>query len=202
MGITTDSLQRMGRFGLLQKGVRMLVCGCQNIYDHSFQGVTYGMIAQDYFDARDMEVVTIDITGCNNSHVVDLRDVDALYEFTKDGLFDAIVNHGTFEHIEGITGFYQAYKNVHDACKNGGIMIHETPKTGHWIGHGNHYTTEEFYKVLSEKMGYKILDLQEHFAMGNITDGGLINCVLQKTEETKEEFISPEEFLELDFRES
>jgi hypothetical protein len=202
MGITTDSMKRMERMGLLEKGTRMLVCGCQNIYDHSFQGVEYGMIAQEYFDGNDMDVTTIDITGCNGSHTVDLRKEDALNEFIKDGLFEAIVNHGTFEHIEGKEGFYQAYKNIHEACELNGIMIHETPKTGHWIGHGNHYLSQEFYVDLAEKMGYKILEIGEHFAMGNTTDGGLVICVLQKIEETADEFLPMDEFLKLDIRES
>jgi hypothetical protein len=201
MGITTNSLDRMKSLNLLRKDLRMLVCGCQNIYDTTHIGVYNGMIAQEYFDNLEMDVTTIDITGCNNSHVVDLREIDALDKFTEEGLFDAIVNHGTFEHIEGVIGFYQAYKNAHNACKVGGIMIHETPKTGHWIGHGNHYLTEDFYINLAEKMGYELIEVGEHFAMGNFQDGGLVIGVLMKTENTKEEFISSEEFLELDFRE-
>lgn len=202
MGITTDSLQRLKRFNCLEDAKKILVCGCQNIYDNSFEGVTYGMIAQEYFDNIGVDAIAIDITGCNGSYTIDLREEGVLDQFIDDGLFEAIVNHGTFEHIEGKEGFYTAFKNIHNACEVGGIMIHETPKTGHWLGHGNHYTTESFYTELARLMGYEVLDLCEHFAMGNTIDGGLVNCVLKKTEATSDEFISLDEFLKLDFRES
>lgn len=202
MGITTDSLKRMEKFDCLKKQTKLLVCGCQNIYDESFENVKYGMVAQEYFDSIGVFAVTIDITGCNGSHVIDLRNYGVLEPFVENGLFDAVVNHGTFEHVESKIGFYNAFKNIHEVCKTGGIMIHETPKTGHWIGHGYHYTTHEFYQKLSELMGYEILELCDHFAMGNVTDGGLVNCVLKKTADTKEEFISFELFSNLDFRES
>jgi len=202
MGITTDSLKRLQNFGSLEKGKKILVCGCQNIYDNSFDGVTYGMIAQDYFNNQGIKATTIDITGCNGAYVIDLREEGILKQFTEEGLFDVIANHGTFEHIDGKKGFYNAYRNIHNVCSHGGIMIHETPKTGHWIGHGQHYLTDEFYLGLAEKMGYKILDLCEHPAMGNTTDGVLVNCVLQKIETTAKDFISFEEFSKLDFRES
>lgn len=202
MGITGNSLTRMQTFGLLESGKRILVCGCQNIYASGFDGVENGMIAQHHFNSIGVEAITIDITGCNGSYIVDLREDGVLNKFTNNGekLFSGIVNHGTFEHIEGVEGFYTAYKNVHNSCEIGGIMIHETPKTGNWIGHGNHYLTEEFYTALAEKMGYTILEVGEHFAMGNTTDGGLVICVLEKTDTTTKEFISFEDFLTLDIR--
>lgn len=43
--------------------------------------------------------------------------------------FDVITNYGTIEHINDQ---YHAFKNVHDMCKSGGIMIHNFPPQGHW----------------------------------------------------------------------
>ena len=201
MGITTDSLNRLERVGALASGTKMLVCGCQNIYDTSFEGVTYGMKCQDYFESIGVNADIIDLTGCNGADVVDLRKPKILEKYTKEQKYDVIVNHGTFEHIEGKEGFYNAFKNIHEAIRPHGLMIHETPKTGHWPTHGEHYTTEEFYEKLAFRMGYDIIELVEHFAMGNVKDGGLINCVLKAGKNTGAGFISLEKFLELDFRE-
>ena len=79
-------------------------------------------------------------------------------------------------------------------------MIHENPKTGHWIGHGFNYVTEVFYTSLAKDMGYQILELTEHFAMGNITDGCNICCVLVKVEDKS--FVTKEIFETYDVRES
>lgn len=197
MGITTDSLRRLQRVSTLvgeTKGLKMLELGCQNIYDNEVCGNRYGMIAKDFFEEQGFEHTSVDICGCQKSIKLDLRQPHNL------GLFDIVTDYGTTEHVEGRVGYYEAFKNIHNACKVGGLMIHETPKTGHWLGHGHNYVTEEFYKGLCSKTGYKIIELGEHFAMGNIADGGLIVCVLQKMVDN--EFIAKESFLELDFRKS
>jgi hypothetical protein len=62
-------------------------------------------------------------------------------------------------------------------------MIHETPLTGHWIGHGHNYLTTNFYNQLANAMKYEVLELTIEYAMGNTTDAGLVVCVLRKTED-------------------
>lgn len=49
-----------------------------------------------------------------------------------DRRFDAVINHGTAEHIFNIA---QVFRTIHDYTVPGGIMIHESPFTG-WIDHG------------------------------------------------------------------
>jgi len=82
----------------------------------------------------------------------------------------------------------------------GGLMIHETPLTGHWLGHGHNYLTITFYEQLAAAMNYTILDLCIEYAMGNTTDGGLVCCVLRKNEETK--FATKNTFSTFDVRPS
>lgn len=182
MGITRDSLTRLQKFGLLNKKYDMLELGCQNIYDTSFNGVTYGMVAKNYFESLGIKHTSWDITACQCSQKIDLRDELNVSVF---GQFDLITDYGTTEHIDNKEkgGFYQGFKNIHNLCKLGGMMIHETPLVNHWTGHGFNYVTKEFYTQLSKDMEYEMLDLQIHFAMGNIKDGGLVCCVLRKNKD-------------------
>ena len=200
MGITNDSLNRLNRFGLLnpEKPYKMLELGCQNIYGDAF-GTSYGSIAKDFFKGLNIEHTSWDICGCQGSEIVDLRlDINV----AENGQFDVITNFGTTEHIENteIGGFYEGMKNIHNLCKIGGYMIHENPKTGNWIGHGVNYVTEDFYRSLANDMGYQILELTEHFAMGNITDGCNICSVLVKVEDKP--FVTKEIFETYDVRKS
>lgn len=192
MGITNDSLNRLNKLGFLSKNqpYKMLELGCQNIYGNEF-GATYGMIAKDFFVDLKIEHTSWDICGCQGSETVDLRNK---IDISKTGQFDVITDFGTTEHIENIKsgGYYEAMKNIHNLCKVGGYRVHETPMTGHWIGHGFNYLTKDFYIQLAKDNGYQILDLTEHYAMGNTTDGGLICCVLVKVEE--KEFVSKKIF--------
>jgi len=202
MGITKDTLDRLNRLSILEKKetpIRMLELGCQNIYDQSYEGVTYGMIAKPYFESFGIEHLSWDITGCQLAEKVDLRQS---VDVEKYGQFDVVSNFGTLEHVENTDdgGFYESFKNVHNLCKVGGLMIHETPMTGHWIGHGCNYVTQDFYKQLAEDNAYEIVELCEHFAMGNTTDGGLVCCVLRKHNDA--EFVDKEVFEKYDYRNS
>jgi hypothetical protein len=189
MGITHLSLDRMKRFECLHPSKRMLELGCQNIYVQGYDEMSISLNELPKRFGVNME--TWDILGCQNSKIVDLREpIDEAYH----NAFDVVTDFGTTEHVDG--NYYQARKNIHDACKVGGIMIHENPMTGHWIGHGCNYLNENFYRQLADAMGYEILELVTEYAMGNITDGGNVSCVLRKREDT--EFVSEEIFSKFD----
>lgn len=181
MGITAFSKDMIRVNGGEQKGIRHLLVGCQNMYDNEH----YGQIAQDYYRGFGQDVISIDITACNDSIEHDLR------EPLKMPPFDFISQHGTLEHVESREGFYLAFKHLHEVLEMGGIIVHENPKTGNWAGHGNHYLTQDFYTQLAQLMDYDILDIGENCAMGNCIDGWNIYAVLRKN---KEEFISLEQF--------
>ena len=172
------------QYGGEQSGIKHLLVGCQNMYDNAH----YGQIAQKYYRGLGQDVVSIDITGCQESIKHDLREPLDL------GRFDIISQHGTLEHVETREGFYLAHKHLHDALKLGGIIIHENPKTGNWKGHGHHYLTQIFYRELAGVMNYNILAIGEHPAMSNSKDGWNIYCVMRKNEE---DFLLEEEFNKL-----
>lgn len=180
MGITQQSLNRLSPY--LQSGVKMLELGAQNLYDNKH----YNWIAKDYFELLGIEHISIDIIEHQKCIYTDLREPFDL------GEFDIVTNFGTCEHIDG--SLYIPFKNIHNACKPGGIMIHENPATGHWPGHGQHYFTMGFYTAIAKTCGYVIEDLCEEFAMGNTLDGKNICCVLRKGDN---DFITEEQFNEV-----
>lgn len=184
MGITKFSMDMIHQYGGEQSGIRHLLVGCQNLYDQKH----YGQIAQDYYRGLGQDIVSVDITGCQESITHDLREPLDMESF------DFISQHGTLEHVQTREGFYLSFKHLHEVLKIDGLIIHENPKQGNWPGHGNHYLTQDFYIQLSKLMNYDILAIGEHPAMGNANDGWNIYCVLKKQ---KKEFITQEEFLTL-----
>jgi hypothetical protein len=191
MGITSKSISRLQNFGCLQNEIKMLELGCQNIYDNDFGNMPTAL--EEFPKRFGVIMETWDILGCQNSKKVDLRNPISKKYYN---LFDVVTDFGTTEHIDG--NYYQARKNIHDACKVGGLMIHENPLSGHWIGHGYTYLTIKFYEQLAEAMNYTILDLCIEYAMGNYIDGGNVCCVLRKNEDS--EFISEEKFMSFEIK--
>lgn len=182
MGITDKSIARLSRYDFI--GCTMLQIGCQNIYTEK----NYGAVAHDYFNDIGIITRTIDITGCQGAEVMDLREKQDWAD-----KYDIVTDFGCGEHVDG--DFYTFNKNIHDACKVGGIIIRENPKTGHWPGHGCNYVDMEFYKLLAEYNGYEILELCEEYAMGNVTDGCNISVVLKRVHDVP--FIAKYKFEEL-----
>lgn len=165
MGITKDTLNRLERHGCLNSGLNMLELGAQNLYDTEH----YGWIAKDYFESIGIIHKSIDIIVHQKCEYGDLRDI-----WTYSNKFDVITNAGTCEHIDG--DLYQPMLNIHNACKIGGVMVHENPMHLNWPGHGYHYFTEQFYYEL----GYEVLEVTQEAAMGNTADGWNICAVLRK----------------------
>lgn len=179
MGITKLSLDRINRY--IKPNDMMLLVGCQNLYSADL----YGHIAQDYFRSLGHTVKSIDIYECNGADVMDLRD-----DLKFEPEYDLVLNHGTQEHVDG--SLYQPFKNHHEACKLGGVIIFENPKTGNWPEHGEHYFTMDFYTALAFAAGYEILELCEEAAMGNYESGMNVCSVLKKAFDG--EFMSEEQF--------
>lgn len=167
MGITHDSLNRLNKH--LKPNSNILIIGCQNLYDNEH----YGQIAADYFRSLGHTVKDIDIYECNGCEIADLRE-----DWKAKAEFDLVLQHGTIEHVEG--GLYIPLKNLHEACKIGGIMIHENPHTGNWPLHGQYYFTKEFWVELAKVCKYEVIEIAEEPAMGNTKDGWNVCAVLRK----------------------
>lgn len=185
MGITKLSLDRIERY--IKPNSSILILGCQNLYDTEH----YGEVAHPYFESLGHTVKSWDITGCQGSEVVDLRE-----DLKLTPHFDLILQHGTVEHCDG--NLWQPFKNIHEACNVGGIMIHENPKTGHWPEHGYHYFIPGFYSQLREGCDYELWELSCEPAMGNPETGMNVCCVFKKL--PKSNFVTKEQFDTYDLR--
>lgn len=95
-------------------------------------------------------VEAVDINGTPNAM---RQNLNAPLELPRQ--YDVVINHGTAEHVFNIA---QVFASMHDACKVGGYMVHESPFTG-WRDHG-FYTLQPtlFYDVAGAN-GYELASL-------------------------------------------
>lgn len=68
------------------------------------------------------------------------------------GIWDVVINNGTLEHVFHIA---QGFKTMHDHCKTGGIMIHESPCTG-WLDHGFYCLQPTLFWDVAAANNYKL----------------------------------------------
>jgi len=99
----------------------------------------------------------IDADGRNNALVFDLnKDIAQTYGFSEQ--FDLVTNHGTTEHcFDQLSNF----RNIHNLCKPGGIMLHGLPCQG-YLNHGLYNYHPYFFKNLASANGYKIVGMWMH----------------------------------------
>ncbi|HET6224667.1 MAG TPA: hypothetical protein VFF27_00215 [Bacteroidia bacterium] len=187
MGVTGFSINLLEKY----KGDSKSVCelGAQNLYDKDY-GTEKGPYANVYYNSNGIEYTFIDVSKENNSLDIDLSKPQTFTE-----VYDLVTDFGTSEHV---SDSYNCAKAIHDLVKVGGTVIQENPKTGNWPGHGFHYKTKAFYEKLASSNGYEILELGEHPAMGNNTNGWNVYCVWKKIKDNN--FISKARFKELDLR--
>ncbi len=93
----------------------------------------------------------IDVDGRHNALVFDLnKDIRKEYEYAEK--FDLVTNHGTTEHC---FDQYQAFRNIHNLCATGGLMIHGLPFQG-YLNHGFYNYQPSFYYNLAISNGYAL----------------------------------------------
>lgn len=101
------------------------------------------------------QVTSIDLHGTPAAYKRDLNTA------TFDGdEYDIVYNHGTAEHIFNIAN---VFRFMHDACRLGGLMIHEAPFTG-WVDHGFWTIQPTAYYDLARANNYEIV----YFAVTHI----------------------------------
>jgi hypothetical protein len=151
--------------------------GSQNFYQ-AYEGLVPGVYADLYYKLKGVDSYTcVDTNGENGALVIDLSK-----ENTPVGKFDLVTDFGTSEHISATFDILPLYNcwtlKYHSA---GSVIVGSNPATCHWPGHGVYYFTIEFYRRLSDLTGMKILHLEEHYAMGNVTDGKEVSYALDVT---------------------
>ena len=71
------------------------------------------------------EHISIDMNGKDGALKLNLaEDLLVLHPEWK-GRFDLVTNYGTAEHVQD--GIYECYKNIHNFCRYGGIIVNDGP---------------------------------------------------------------------------
>ncbi|MEG3871086.1 tetratricopeptide repeat protein [Microcoleus sp. Z1_B5] len=96
----------------------------------------------------------IDTCESLDSLVFDMnKDLAETYGYSKQ--FDLVTNHGSSEHC---FNQYQCFKNIHNLCREGGVMIHGLPFHGS-LNHGFYNYQPSFFQWLVGANDYKLLSL-------------------------------------------
>jgi len=193
MGINSKILRYeqdvLSHFNLEHDGLVWGELGCQTIR----KGKRTRVSAKDFYESRGAVHTSIDINGLLGSVSLDL-DKPLPQKYTNR--FDIVTNYGTIEHVNNQ---HQVFKNMHDMCKVGGIMIHIFPLVGTWIPHGRYYYSADFVSRLAIGAGYEVHNFPP--IKSNVRHGKriLIAVVYRKT---NADFISEEDFFKLDLFDS
>ena len=109
--------------------------------------------AKEMYVTRGVDHTSIDLNGQDGALKLDLEKKlpDNLV-----GKFDVVTNYGTVEHINNQTA---VFFNVHELCKEDGIMFHGFPFVLNWPRHGRYYYAREFADSLAKVCNYNLVDV-------------------------------------------
>ncbi len=192
MGITAFSIKLLDEVIEKNNSKTVMELGAQNLYNQPALPAPY---AHEYYEAKGLKYECIDLSKENNCIVMDLSIPQTIGE-----QYDLVTDFGTSEHVgvdgkHSIEAYYNCWNTKHGLLSVNGVMVNENPKTGNWIGHGFNYVDKGFYELLCEAQGYELIELGEHPAMGNVTDGWNVYCIFRKVNSNP--FISLDEFKKL-----
>ena len=108
--------------------------------------------SKQLYESLGVNHISIDLNGLDGAYPLDLEK-PLPFEFLNQ--FDVVTNYGTAEHVNDQ---YELFKNIHNICKTGGIIVHVFPYAGHWPKHCRYYYTKRFVKGLSKTCKYPILN--------------------------------------------
>jgi hypothetical protein len=210
MGYTQHTIDLVEEIIIKFRPTSVIDLGAQNNYSEAIPANGKAPYMLEWYLKKGIRYVAIDLCKENGSIPVDLKypldHPSNMNLVPQDWKCDLLVDAGTSEHVSGEAGghdikaFYNCWKTKHDLVKPGGIILSENPKTGNWPGHGCNYIDMRFYQILAQLQGYEILHLVENAAMGNVTDGYNITCMLRKVDDKP--FISLEDFIKCDVKTS
>lgn len=142
-----------------------------------------GGSAKEWYQQKGVKHISIDLNGRRGSLKIDLNYP---LPIKWKEMFDVVTNYGTIEHV---TNQYQAFKNAHDCCKVGGLIIHALIPIEQWEGHGRYYYSLSYPTKLAKICGYDII-----FLKVVESENGKEDLILVCFRKTKDRFISLKEF--------
>ena len=106
--------------------------------------------AKELFIHLGMKDTSLDWNGKDGALPVDLaKPVKGI------GPFDIIMNGGTTEHVHDQ---YECWKNIHNLCKEGGLVVSIGPLSGNWLAHSPWRYSLGFFDCLSFINNYDLLE--------------------------------------------
>lgn len=157
-------LKELHRRRELPQGGTVLEIGEANWYgdiEPPYRGDGYEVVKELYRDLfAAAGTVAIDFHGTASALQLDLNKPWVF----RAGPYEAVINHGTAEHIFNIG---QVFTTIHNNCRVGGLMIHESPFTG-WIDHGFYSLHPTLYYDLAAANEYNIVFMAIEQIDGNI----------------------------------
>lgn len=124
-------------------------------------------------------VVSVDLNG---NHEALVHDLDTPLPEVHHDRYHLVTNYGTGEHVNNQWMFF---KNMHDACKTGGIMTHALVHVGHLPGHGRYYYNQKFVFALAQACSYTIHGLENHASSNKGARDGIILAAFKKRKESE-----------------
>lgn len=176
--------------GILGKNIRIMELGNQIMKWHP------DYVAKTFFtNSGAIEHVSIDLNAKNGALPLDLSK-DLLVDHPEwKKHFDFVTNYGTAEHV--LNGIYECYRNIHNFCRQGGIIANDGPPDCCCPWHSPYHYRPYFFPELAKKCGYKTLLFDARVVQGRRgckenKDRTLVIAVFQKVNDN--EFISKDEF--------
>jgi len=111
------------------------------------------LFLSELIDLTNLHYVSFDVVSARKAQLFDLNVHDLADD--KKGTFDVVLNFGTTEHL---MNQYNAYKVMHEATREGGLIFHQVPATG-YINHGYFCYNALMFQELAQANGYDIVDL-------------------------------------------
>jgi len=133
--------------GLAYSGASIVELGLTNLRKSlSHYNLTY---ARDLFAQRGAKVLTIDLAGKDGAVALDLAKPLP----SSIGEYDILINFGTSEHVPNQ---YKCWRNIHNLCRVGGVMVHSIPVScPHFATHCFYFYSIGFMETLAAKCGYR-----------------------------------------------
>lgn len=148
MGIHKDDINllktALEAIGMEFKGLKMCELGNQRM--------RYGKhkTGKRYFEHLGVYHTSIDLNGKDGAVAYDLSKPILMWE----GKFDMVTDFGTSEHVEGQR---ECFRNIHNFCRVGGVMVHAVPMKGTYAGHSPYHYDREIFDKLALDNNYEVV---------------------------------------------
>lgn len=138
--------------GLDRYGVRLLELGAQVLRPRLKRSIPH-KTSRDLFRSLGINYTSIDLNGRRGALKLNLaRPIKGL------GTFDVITNFGTSEHVKDQ---YSLWRNVHELCAVGGVVVSVVPLFGSFrMSHAFYRYTPFFFHQLADYMSYELISCE------------------------------------------